>query len=179
MRLSVDIAATAAAEHQYYCPNCGRDPGTDAGGVDPEWAFCRYCGYHLAAVDAFVYAGFWMRVCAYAIDVVILVVALVLPIEVVRIAATATTATLLDVGITMAYFSVGNGTGGTLGRRSLGLRVVNEAGNAPGIRAGVSLFLFSAVSRLALGVGYLVMIRDKHKQAWHDKLSGTYVIRTR
>ncbi|MBI5284829.1 MAG: RDD family protein [Chloroflexi bacterium] len=177
--MSVTVAAPAPAAHQYYCANCGRDPGTDAARVDPEWAFCRYCGYHLTAVAAFVYAGFWIRVCAYLIDAAILAAALILPIVVVQLATTATSATVLDLAVTMAYFSVGNGTGGTLGRRSLGLRVVNEAGNAPGIRAGVSLFLLSVISRLVFGIGYLVMIRDKHKQTWHDKLSGTYVIRTR
>ena len=168
---------TATETSWLYCKNCGRDPGVDAGSADPQWSFCRYCGYQLTAMPRCEYAGFWIRVAAYVIDLAVLTAVTVVPLGVIIIVAGSTLASFANVAVVFVYFAVGNGLGSTLGRRALGLRVINEAGNAPGIKIGASLFILSILSRITLGLGYLWMIRDSHKQTWHDKLCGTYVVR--
>lgn len=178
--MTADVASRPDTDTSwYYCANCGRDPGGDAGSVDPRWTFCRYCGYQLTSVRQLAYGGFWARLAAYFIDTLLLLAALFLPMIVVLAAAGTTAAALVNLTATVTYFSVGNGLGGTLGRRALGLRVIDDSGKAPGIRIGFALVILSTLSRLALGLGYIWMIRDRRKQTWHDKLCGTYVVRTR
>ena len=171
--------AVSAETSWLYCKNCGRDPGVDAAFADPDWSFCRYCGYQLTAMPRVVYAGFWIRAAAYLIDLAILIAITVVPLGVVILVLGSAPATLLDVAVTLAYFSVGNGRGGTLGRRALGLRVIDDSRKPPGVRIGAALFLLSIISRLVLGLGYLWMVKDRRKQTWHDKACGTYVVRTR
>lgn len=67
--------------------------------------------------------------------------------------------------------------GATLGGMILGLRVVRTDGKdvdwtTAGIRA-LSCFL----SLLPLGLGFLWIAFDRDRQAWHDKVAGTVVIR--
>lgn len=177
MRVTVDADRTVTETSWLYCKNCGRDPGVDAGSQDSRWSFCKYCGCQLTAMPRWEYAGFWIRAGAYFIDVVLLTAALFVPLIFIIAAGGSTPGTLVDVAATLAYFAVGNGKGGTLGRRALGLRVINEAGNAPGLKTGVSLYILSILSCIPLGLGYLWMIRHRRKQTWHDLLCGTYVIR--
>ena len=68
--------------------------------------------------------------------------------------------------------------GRTLGKRLLGLRVVNEAGNAPGIgRVILREIIGRFISGLVFGLGYLWVAWDGRKQGWHDKIGGTTVQR--
>ena len=67
--------------------------------------------------------------------------------------------------------------GGTPGMRALHLRVVRATDGGP-VDAGTAAvrYLCTLISGLALGLGYLWIAFDPHKQAWHDKLATTYVI---
>jgi uncharacterized RDD family membrane protein YckC len=70
--------------------------------------------------------------------------------------------------------------GTTPGKRALGMYVVKEDGQ----RAGFGTMLLRewvarAISGLVLGLGYLWILFDKDRQAWHDKLAGTYVVERR
>jgi len=71
------------------------------------------------------------------------------------------------------------GRGQTLGKKVLGLRVVNaQTGSIPGFWRMVVREIFGRfVSGLFFGVGYVWAIFDKNGQAWHDKLAGTVVVR--
>src|SRR5690606_7539378 len=69
-------------------------------------------------------------------------------------------------------------TGQTLGKRALGLRVV-DAGNGMPIGAGRALgrYLFATfISGNICGLGYLWAIWDGRKQTWHDKVVSSVVV---
>ena len=77
--------------------------------------------------------------------------------------------------------------GGTLGMKMLGLQVVRTSGGgAPGFGpAAIRSVLLTVVGTVLCGVGYLVIglsflwDGSKHRQGWHDKAAGVYVVRNR
>lgn len=67
--------------------------------------------------------------------------------------------------------------GQTLGKMALGIRVVSVDGQP--ISWGKAILreiIGKFVSGLVIGLGYLWVFWDSKKQAWHDKIAGTYVI---
>jgi uncharacterized RDD family membrane protein YckC len=65
----------------------------------------------------------------------------------------------------------------TLGKNFFHLKVVSSDGGKIGYgKAIVREFLGKILSSIVLSLGYLWVIWDKEKQAWHDKIAGTYVI---
>ena len=70
--------------------------------------------------------------------------------------------------------------GQTLGKMAVGIKVVNNQGNKPGLaRAALRESIGKTISTLVLLLGFFWVIWDSRKQAWHDKLSGTYVVNSR
>ncbi len=68
--------------------------------------------------------------------------------------------------------------GSTVGKMALGLKVTDEEGNAPDwttiiIREVVG----KMVSLIILGIGYLMVIWDDNRQALHDKIAETLVVK--
>jgi len=87
------------------------------------------------------YAGFWRRVGSTLLDLLVLVVPSVV-IYIVAFRAFAgryagTANQLLWQPFSVAYYVIGNGLGGTFGKRWLGLRVVDATGAVPGMRRTV------------------------------------------
>jgi uncharacterized RDD family membrane protein YckC len=81
------------------------------------------------------------------------------------------------VGI--AYYSLleGGAKGQTLGKRTLGLRVIDLARGGPiGYGRGAIRYLGRFVSAIPFGLGYLWMVGDREKQTWHDKMAGCVVV---
>ena len=66
---------------------------------------------------------------------------------------------------------------GTLGKRVMGLSVVNVDGSPLTFAQAAKRNSIKALSFLALGLGCLWVAWTRTKQGWHDKLAGTYVIR--
>lgn len=85
---------------------------------------------------------------------------------------------IVVLGIIVGYYVFYQAkTGQTLGKKVLSLKVVNETGQTPG--AG-KFFLREIIGKLLssiLMIGYLIAIFDKRKQALHDKIAGTFVIK--
>jgi uncharacterized RDD family membrane protein YckC len=67
--------------------------------------------------------------------------------------------------------------GQTLGKKLLGLRVVGTDGGRISFVRACARDLALLVSFLPLGLGFLWIAWDSQKQAWHDKLTGTYVLK--
>lgn len=125
------------------------------------------------------YIGFWRRVAATLLDWLILTaVSLLLGVFlkgttgsiILNIASIA-----ISIGYVVGYQSY---TGQTLGKKVMGIRVVDAQGNKP---SAMTFFLRDVigkmVSGLILGIGYLMVIWDSKKQALHDKIASTYVIK--
>jgi uncharacterized RDD family membrane protein YckC len=67
----------------------------------------------------------------------------------------------------------------TLGKMALGLIVTDEAGQRLSFGRATGRFFASLLSQLTLGIGYLMVIWTRRKQALHDKVAGTLVVPSR
>lgn len=68
----------------------------------------------------------------------------------------------------------------TPGKMAVSAKLVDAAtGNRPKFRQYVIRYLGYYLSALPLGLGFLWVAFDARKQGWHDKLAGTVVIRSR
>ena len=66
--------------------------------------------------------------------------------------------------------------GQTLGMRAWRLKVVRNGGGTVGWALAMKRFGLAWISLLCLGLGFLWILFDRDKLAWHDKWSGTRVI---
>ena len=122
------------------------------------------------------YQGFLLRFFAFLIDIAVLIIIYLvlgmIPVIGIIIASIA--------GIFYNLVFVGM-HGATIGKKALGLVVVDEKGNYPigllkaFIREIVGKFLSTAV----LLIGYLMMIWTDKKQGLHDYIAGTYVVKAK
>jgi uncharacterized RDD family membrane protein YckC len=160
-----------------------------------------------------VYATFWRRVSADIFDSVGFYIAIFIPSSIVGRAVAGFNGPLIagvmPFVLWLAYNALGDGRGATLGKHWLKLRVIDAAGQAPGIRRGLMRTLLllggyllyelatvlsasgepwasiweSAGARLMLALLLVLddlwMLWDPHSQTLHDKLAGTYVVAAR
>ena len=152
------------------------------------------------------YAGFWLRVAAYFIDTIIIEV-VVLPIALVagfifgiwggmhhvkpgfvNYDGTLNVGfVLLEVGIVIfsmtfrwLYFALQESSAAqaTLGKRLLGLRVTDLNGQRISMGRATGRFFGKIISGLILCVGFMMAGFTERKQALHDIMAGTLVVRT-
>jgi uncharacterized RDD family membrane protein YckC len=82
--------------------------------------------------------------------------------------------------VTFIYLRALGRTGQTWGRQIVGVRVVRKQGDEP-LGFGLAFlrqFIQGLISGSLCGLGFLWMLWDKDKQTWHDKITGTIVVRT-
>lgn len=127
-------------------------------------------------------AGFWKRFGAAVIDGILVgIVASVLSAilgagDEGRFSATYQGLSLLLTVAYLTYFE-GGPTGQTLGKKALGIRVIDFGAGGPiGYGRAVVRSLSRYVSGFVLGLGYFWMLWDKEKQTWHDKFSNSVVV---
>ncbi len=85
--------------------------------------------------------------------------------------------TLGWIGLTTAYFIVLHGSGGqTVGKKLLGLRVVDAERRPPSLRQA-ALRWFAVVGFAPVGLGFLWVIWQAEKRGWHDIVAQTWVER--
>ena len=127
-------------------------------------------------------AGFWARFAALFIDGLVIAI---IPIIVIAIGAASSSHGLLAFGYVLyflgyiAYFVYfeGGPTGQTLGKRALGIRVIdfNTAGPIGYGRAFIRL-IGRIISSFLCYLGYFWMLWDKEKQCWQDKMANDVVV---
>ncbi|MFN2594832.1 MAG: RDD family protein [Actinomycetota bacterium] len=86
---------------------------------------------------------------------------------------------LIELVIAVAYFAYfeGGASGQTLGKRALGIRVIDYSSGGPiGYGRAVLRFFARYLSAFVCLLGYLWMLWDKEKQTWHDKISTSLVV---
>jgi uncharacterized RDD family membrane protein YckC len=66
--------------------------------------------------------------------------------------------------------------GRTPGKALLGLAVTTTNGGRPGFLRSLARFGAYLLSALPLGAGFLWILVDDHRLAWHDHLAGTRVV---
>jgi uncharacterized RDD family membrane protein YckC len=126
-------------------------------------------------------AGFWIRVGAFLLDGLILVVLYPLFL----IVAGRHTVTIVFLLVAVAYFALleGGPRGQSLGKRACGIRVIDgRVGGpiGPGRAVIRSIGLILAPTFLPLLCLVLLscvwMLWDREKQTWHDKLAKAVVV---
>jgi uncharacterized RDD family membrane protein YckC len=66
--------------------------------------------------------------------------------------------------------------GFTPGMFLTGLRVARKNGELPSFLRSLARILLFTLSALVFFIGFLWVIVDRRRQAWHDKIVGTYVV---
>ena len=67
-------------------------------------------------------------------------------------------------------------TGQTVGKSLMGLRVVTTDGLRMGVKRSFIRTLCYAISLAPLGLGFLWVLGEDRRKAWHDKIAHTYVL---
>ena len=104
------------------------------------------------------YSGFWIRLVAWLIDVILL--------------------SIISWGIVNVAYFIGLWAwrGQTLGQIVANVQVVRIDGKDVDLRTAVLRFVGYIVCVLTLGIGFLMVAFDDRKQGLHDRIAGTYVI---
>ncbi|MDF2614676.1 MAG: hypothetical protein K0S71_2462 [Clostridia bacterium] len=115
------------------------------------------------------YASIGNRIAAVLIDGII--ISFIVGIAWTLIGASSTITTIL-------YFAVleGSSMQATLGKKVVGIKVVDSNGNGISIGEALIRSLCRMLSGCILGIGYFMALWDDNRQALHDKLAGTYVV---
>ena len=133
-----------------------------------------------------LYAGFWRRLLAYLIDGVVLgAVGLIVGLIAVTVAPsdsmflTGVNAGRITAAIAWAYFAVleSSPARGTLGKFALELYVSDVHGDPISFWRASFRYWFKYLSWLIVGMGWLMAAFTPRKQALHDMLAGTLVLR--
>lgn len=67
-------------------------------------------------------------------------------------------------------------TGRTIGKWFMGLKVIRADGNPPTIGPSVIRFIGYGLSAIVFWLGYLWVLIDSDRQAWHDHMAKTWVV---
>jgi uncharacterized RDD family membrane protein YckC len=67
-------------------------------------------------------------------------------------------------------------TGQTVGKAVMGLRVVTTDGKRMGVKRSFIRALCYTLSLAPLGLGFLWVLGEDRRRAWHDKIAHTYVL---
>jgi len=187
------------------CQNCGL---TLSSNLAPTQAAAPARAYAPAPPVAYappsIYGGFWIRFLAHLIDHIILgVVAAplffitVLP-TIIRIAQQADreqepspeliVAIISSVFVYIALAFVGqwlyealltsSSWQGTIGKKVLRLKVVDEAGNRIGFGRATGRFFAKILSSMFMCIGFIMIGFTERKTGLHDMLAGTRVLRS-
>lgn len=145
-----------------------------------------------------LYAGFWIRLCAFAIDWMILLAATVLlfiPLAIlagigqaVVIPAPFEFGLIWSIGssycweiivIHWLYFALmeSSAWGATFGKRALGISVTDMNGNRIGFARATGRYFAKYLSAFIMMLGYVMAAFTSKKQALHDMIAETVVMR--
>ncbi len=179
-----------------FCQYCGQPLNLTTQAAD----IAATADSHVAAPG---YAGFWRRFFAFGIDVIFMfivvtgadaVLGYLLGIDVkpsggiqaavragVKQAAGAFLGMMLDSAILWLYWSLFESSAlqATLGKMALGLQVTDLHGNPISFAQATGRNFAKLISGLICGIGFLMAGWTEKKQALHDIMAGTLVVRKR
>jgi uncharacterized RDD family membrane protein YckC/DNA-directed RNA polymerase subunit RPC12/RpoP len=189
--------APAESSDMKTCPMCGQQ-------IKAAALKCRYCGEVLAGESAglgstsFVYAGFWLRFVAYIIDYFVTaipgaMIGFVIGIVFAAIAqgegggpgqeGLLVGVQILSGGIGIViswlYYALMESSPkqATLGKMALGLVVTDMNGQRVTFGRATGRFFGKIVSGLVCTIGYIIAGFTERKQALHDLMASTLVIK--
>ncbi|CAN5145380.1 hypothetical protein BH09BAC6_BH09BAC6_16110 [soil metagenome] len=133
-------------------------------------------------------ASFWWRLLAYGIDTIILTVGFLFAVYFLNIDVATVNSKkdenlllfqLAAFGIVILYHSIFEATPlrGSLGKKIIGLAVVDANGKRLSLPKALLRNVSRVVSTLPLWIGYFAVLWTDHRQAWHDQIAKTYIIK--
>lgn len=195
------------SEGARFCGKCGAPIGSDAtvGESDtgrhpgsiaaPGVAAASAKGVGSTAIETVRYAGFWYRALALLIDVIlswILMFIIILPLAFILGASMAGSASMQEIeaageglgnfiGLLVGwlYWTIFESSGwqATPGKRMLGLRVTDSEGQRIGFGRANARYWSKILSTLILLIGFLMAAFTRRKQALHDLIASTLVVK--
>ena len=170
------------------CPRCHRT-------VEPGSLFCFSCGLPLDDVQSDLVsrtpdstgrrAGFWVRLGAWAIDIIIL-----FAVQMIMVAIWPGFSEYFDSNtdlhwvdllafvLTVLYYTVGVSVWATtVGKRLVGMYVLRPDGAKVGFGRALARYFASILSGLIFGIGYLMIGLRSDKRGLHDLICDTVVVR--
>ena len=144
------------------------------------------------------YAGFWLRFLAYMVDFIILFffglfieslfginnalmnAKSLSELKAVEASANYTMSIWASIVFGLVYYIVFwvDNDGATPGKKLLGIKIIKSNGEKIRFSNAIIRYIGTFISAFTILIGYLWIIWDKKKQALHDKIAGTLVIRT-
>jgi uncharacterized RDD family membrane protein YckC len=126
-----------------------------------------------AGAAALPYAGFWMRVGAYLLDLLILVIPLTM------LAFIPILGIVLNIVGVWLYFALQESSErqATIGKRALNIYVTDMYGRRISFGQATGRYFSKIISSLILGIGYIMAGFTEKKQGLHDMIAGTLVKR--
>jgi uncharacterized RDD family membrane protein YckC len=121
-------------------------------------------------------AGFWRRFAAAFLDGILIGIPTTIIARVIGPGGSA-----IGIAIAIAYFSYleGSPSGQTVGKRVLGIRVIDfRGGGEIGYARAFIRYIGRYVSAIPLLLGYFWMLWDGERQCWHDKFANDVVVPT-
>jgi uncharacterized RDD family membrane protein YckC len=154
-------------------------------------------GWQSAAQTPVAYAGFWLRVVAYIIDAILLGIAgaiVFFPLFRIHMHTLVSESpwelytspsrpiralNLLGLMMSWIYYALLESSvwQATIGKKLLGLKVTDLAGNRISFARASGRFFGKILSGMILGIGFLMAGFTRRKQALHDILAGCLVLR--
>lgn len=134
------------------------------------------------------YAGFWKRLAAFVIDLIITMIGSVIIGVALGISMIATgtddpetleaAGNLLGILVMWVYFSVMESSTkqGTLGKMALGIKVTDLDGNRIGFGRASGRYFGKIISYLIIFIGFIMVAFTKKKQGLHDMMAGCLVV---
>jgi uncharacterized RDD family membrane protein YckC len=152
-----------------YCRNCGAEHSDTA-------EFCPNCGVATAGGGGLgvsvQYAGFWRRLGAYLIDLLILLIPLFI------LSRIGNGGQLLGLVAQWLYFAYQESSEAqaTIGKRALGIKVTDEAGDRISFGRATGRYFAKIISTIIILIGFIMIAFTRKKQGLHDMIAGTLVV---
>lgn len=172
-----------SADGQQFCVKCGaslQDPSYSASATVAP-------GPAPSVPQDTPYAGFWKRAAAWLVDEVLLNVGMTLLAT--AFAWTAVSRSPTGVAVLIGAFFVApylycalmesSAAQATVGKLALGLKVTDLAGQRISFLRATGRYFAHILSGLTLLIGYAMVVFTRRRQALHDLIAGTLVVRER
>jgi uncharacterized RDD family membrane protein YckC len=128
----------------------------------------------ISSPKIFEYSNFWIRFVAYIIDAILVGF---LTGALARFGGAS--GAIGSIFITGVYYVIMETSDyqGTLGKMAMGLKVTDLEGNKLTYQKSIFRFLATFLSKITILIGYIIAAFTEKKQALHDIIAGTLVIK--
>src|SRR5262245_29155627 len=130
--------------------------------------------------DAPLYAGFWRRAAAVMIDTILLwIVSFAVTLPLMAVVKDALTVQILSIIPAWLYYALMHSSSrqATLGKMAFGIKVTDKAGERIGFMRATGRYFAVWISTLIAGIGLMMAGFTHRKEALHDMIAGTLVVR--